>query len=58
MKYMLVYYGYSKYYGCMRKHYVEFNNFAYLLKHLKNGNIKKFTIYQKCDIVDVEDMEE
>lgn len=58
MTWLVIYFGYSKYYGCVRKHYVEFNDFGHLFKFLKDAKIKKFTIYQKCDIVDIEDMEE
>ena len=58
MKYFLVYYGYSKYYGCNRKHYLEFNNIINVIKYIKDNKLKKFTIYEKCDIVDVEDIEE
>ena len=56
MEYLLIYYGYSKYYQCVRKHYIEFNSLANLIKYIADANIKKFTIYQKCDIVDLEDV--
>ena len=58
MTWLVVYYGFSKYYGCVRKHYVDFNNFGNMVKFLKNKDIQKFTIYQKCDIVDIEKEEE
>ena len=56
MNYMLVYFGYSKYYGCKRRHYIEFKDFSYLLRHIINNNIKDFTIYKKYDIVESEDI--
>ena len=51
MKYLLKFYKDSKYYGCKRRIYFEFNSMGCLLKYIVDNDIKDFTIYQKYDNV-------
>lgn len=51
MKYILKFYKDSKYYGCTRRIYFEFNSMGCLLKYIVDNDIKDFTIYEKYDKV-------
>lgn len=51
MKYILKFYKESKYYGCKRRIYLEFNSIGEVLKYIVDNQIKDFTIYQKYDNV-------
>ena len=55
MNYILKFYKYSKYYGCKRLCFLEFNSLGEVLKFIMHNKIKDFTIYQKYDNVNYEE---
>lgn len=54
MNYILKYFIKSKYIGFMKKQYIEFEKIGNLIKFIKDNNIYDFTIYQKCDNLNIE----
>lgn len=55
MNYILKCFKPSKYYGCNKLCYAEFNLLSEIIKYIVNNEIKDFTIYEKCDKFEYEE---